>query len=106
MQSIYISCKCIKYTLGGDDTQMLKKVPLDKISGTKNASFLISQAPTHHSFSFNLQFLYELKHKVHFSQTICGIFHFRFGFAFIKVYFCSTKCMYSLALKRHNFFQN
>ena len=31
-----------------------------------------------------LRFLYELKHKVHFSKTVCGIFYFRF--IFIKVY--------------------
>ena len=34
---------------------MLEKFPLDKINGTKNVSFL-SQAPTDHSFIFNLQF--------------------------------------------------
>ena len=27
-------------------------------------SFFPSRAPTHHSFTFNLQFLYETKHKV------------------------------------------
>ena len=31
-------------------------------------SFLL-QAPTHHSFTFNLRFLYDLKHKVRFSKT-------------------------------------
>ena len=49
---------------------MLKKIPLDKINGTKNALFLLSWVPTHHSF--NLQFLYELKHKVRLSKTLCG----------------------------------
>ena len=38
------------------------------------------------SFIFNLLFLYELKHKVRLSKTVCGIFHFRFRFAYIKVY--------------------
>ena len=38
------------------------------------------------SFIFNLLFLYELKHKVRLSKTVCGIFHFRFRFAHIKVY--------------------
>ena len=33
---------------------MLKQISLDKINGTKNALFLLSQAPTHHSFTFNL----------------------------------------------------
>ena len=38
------------------------------------------------SFTFDLRFLYELKHKVRLSKTVCGIFHFRFRFVFIKVY--------------------
>ena len=65
---------------------MLKKFPSEKINGTKNALFLLSRAPTHHSFIFNLRFLYELKHNVHLSKTERGIFHFRFRFVFIKVY--------------------
>ena len=65
---------------------MLKKFSLDKINGTKNALFFLLRAPTHHSFTFNLRFLYELKHKVRLSETVCGIFHFRFHFIFIKVH--------------------
>ena len=65
---------------------MLKKYSLDKINGTKNALFFLLRAPTHHSFTFNLEFLYELKHKVRLSETVCGIFHFRFHFIFIKVH--------------------
>ena len=34
----------------------------------------------------NLRFLYELKHKLRLSKTVCGIFHSRFRFVFIKVY--------------------
>ena len=49
-------------------------------------SFFLSQPPTHHRSTFDLQFLYKLKQKVHFSKTVCGIFHFRFCFVFIKVY--------------------
>ena len=52
----------------------------------KNALFFLSRAPTHHSFTFNSQFLYGLKHKVHPSKSACGIFHFRFCLVFIKVY--------------------
>ena len=63
---------------------MFKKFPSDKINGTKNALFFISQALTHHSFTSNLQFLYELK--VRFSKTVYAIFHFRFRFVFIKAY--------------------
>ena len=59
---------------------MIKKIPLDKINGTKNALFFLLRALTHHSFTFNSKFLHELKHKV------CGIFCFRFRLVFIKVY--------------------
>ena len=52
-----------------DKTQMLKKFPSEKINVTKNALFFPSQAPPHHSFTF-----------------MCGIFHFRFRFVFIRVY--------------------
>ena len=54
---------------------MVNELPSDKIYGTKNALFLFSRAPTHHSFTFNLRFLHELKQKV------------RFRFVFIKVCF-------------------
>ena len=63
---------------------MLKKFPSDKINGTKNALFFLSRAPTHHSLAFNLRFLYELKHKVCLSKTVCGIFHYQFRFVFFK----------------------
>ena len=62
---------------------MLKKIPQDKINGTKITLFSFA---THHSFTFNLRFLYELKHMVRLSVTVSGIFHFRFRFVFIKVY--------------------
>ena len=65
---------------------MLKKIFSDKINRTKSALFFLSRAPTHHSFTFNLRSLYELKHKVYLSETVRGIFHFRFRFVFIKVY--------------------
>ena len=48
--------------------------------------FFLSRARTHRSFTFNLRFLYELKHKVRLSKAGCGIFHFRLRFGFIKVY--------------------
>ena len=65
---------------------MLKKFPSDKINGTKNALFFLSRAPTHHSFTFNLGFLNELKQKVRLTKAVCGTFRFRFRFVFIKVY--------------------
>ena len=72
----------IHYTL----RQMLKQFPSDKINRTKNALFCLSPIPTHHSFTFNLRLLYELKYKVRVTKTVCKMFHFRFRFVFIKVY--------------------
>ena len=66
--------------------QYTKKFPSDKINGTKNALFFRLRAPTHHSFTFNLRFSYELKDRVRVSKTVCGIFHFRVLFIFIKFY--------------------
>ena len=56
--TVCIFWECIQYTIHWDKTQMLKKNPLDKINGTKTALFFLSQASTHHSFTFNLRFLY------------------------------------------------
>ena len=81
---------------------MLKKLSSDKINGTKNALFFLSRAPTHHSFNFDLRFLYELKR---------GIFNFRFRSVLLKFTFLFNK-MHGLFktlkrhLKRHNSFQN
>ena len=66
--------------------QILKKFPSDKINGTKYALFFLSRAPTHYSFTFDSQFLYELKHKPRLSKTVCGIFHFHIRFVLSKVY--------------------
>ena len=64
----------------------IKNKFLDKIIGSKKAVFFLSRTPTYHSFSFNLRFLYELKHNICLSKTVCGIFRFRFRFVFIKGY--------------------
>ena len=64
---------------------MLKKVPSDKINGTKNALFFFRELQLI-SFTFHLRLLYDRKHEVRFSKTVCGIFHFRFRFIFIKVF--------------------
>ena len=83
---VCIFWKCVQYTIHWEKTQILKKFPLNKINGTKNALFFLSWATTHHNFTFNLQFLYELKHKIFLSKSVCGIFLFRFRFVFIKVF--------------------
>ena len=81
---VCIFWKFIRYTIHREKTQMLKRFISDKINGTKNAFFFLSRA--HHSFTFNLQFLYELKRKFHLSKSVCGILHFRFRFVFTRVY--------------------
>ena len=65
---------------------MFKKFPSGKINVTKNTFFFLSRAPTHHSFTFNLRFLSELKHKVCLSKTVCEVFYFPFRLVFIKFY--------------------
>ena len=54
---------------------MLRMFPLDKTNSTKNTFFFLSEASIHHSFTFNLGLLYEIKLKVRLSETVCGIFH-------------------------------
>ena len=84
---------------------MLRKFPSDKIYGTKNALFYLLRAPTHLSCTFNLRFLYELKHNVCFSKTVWGFSIFDSASFLLKI-ICSTKCMDWLTLKGHNSFQN
>ena len=61
---------------------MLQKFSSDKFS----ILFFLSRTPTHHSFTFDLRFSYEPKHKISLSKTAYGIFDFRFRFVFTKVY--------------------
>ena len=70
---------------------MLKKNPLDKTNGTKNSLFLLSRAPTHHSFTFNLRLLYEMKHEFRLSKTLLSILDpdlllLKFRFSFNKMH--------------------
>ena len=104
---VCIFWKFVQYTIHWDKTQMLKQFPLDKINDTKNALFFLLWTSTYHSFTFNLLFLYELKHKFCLSKSVCRIFHFWFCFIFFKTLdFCSTKSVDSLTLHCHNSFQN
>ena len=79
-------------------TQMLKKNYVDKINGSKNALLFLSRAPIHNRFTFNLWFLYELKHKACLSKPGSGIFHFRFRFVFVKVYIFAQQNTWTLWL--------
>ena len=63
---------------------MSKKFPSDKINGTKAPSYFFRELQLI-SFTFNLRFLYELKHKIRLSKTVCSIFYFRFRFIFTEV---------------------
>ena len=93
----------------------VKRFPLGKINGTKTASFFHSRAATHHSFTFKLQFLYELTVCVFVCVCVWGwrgvggggIFRFRFRFVFIKVNIFGEQNAWSLwTLKSHHSFQN
>ena len=70
---VCIFWKFVQYTIHWDKKQMLKKFPSDKIKSTKNVLFFFSRAPTHHGLTLNLWFLYEMKHDVRLSKTVCGI---------------------------------
>ena len=86
---------------------MLKIFPSDKTNVTKNTLSLLSEAPTHNSFTFNSRFLYELKLKVHLCERVCGIFLSQCCLIFISsLYFCLSKRVDTLAFKHHNSFQN
>ena len=65
----------------------IKKFSSGKINVTKNALlFFCEVQPVTALLLINLQFLYELKHMVHLSKTVCEIFHFRFRMVIIKLY--------------------
>ena len=59
---------------------------MDKNNCYKKCSLFSFLSPNLSVLQFYLRFLYELKHKVHLSKTVCESFHFRFQFVFIKVY--------------------
>ena len=66
----------------------------------KNKLFFLSRAPAHHSFNFNLWFLYEMK------QDSSYKFVWDFPFLilscfYLSLYFCSTKSMGCLTLREH-----
>ena len=76
----------IQYTIRCDKTSMLKKFPLDIINVARNLFFFLSRAPTHHSFTFNLRFLYELKHKFVSLKLCVGFSIFDSVLFLFKVY--------------------
>ena len=68
---------------------MIKKVSFAKketLQKMHSNFFRELQIITDYSFTFNSQFLYQLKHKVHLSKTVCRTFHFESHLVFIKVY--------------------
>ena len=86
----------------------VKKSPFVQNKRYKNALFFLSRATTHHSFAFNLRFLYELRRKIHLSSLkLCvGFSIFDSVLLLLKFIFFSTKYMDLLTLKSRNFFQN
>ena len=84
---VYIYLESLFNTLYIEKNTNAKKISLGQNECYKiMRSFFSHELQLHHSFNLNLQFLYELKHKVHLSIVVCRIFHFRFCLVFIKVY--------------------
>ena len=82
-KNVYILIwKFIQCTIHWNKTQMLKRFSSDKINATQNAFLLFLKAPIYHSFTFNFWFLYELKHKICLSKTVCEIIVIRNGKTF------------------------
>ena len=76
---------------------MLKKLPSDKVVVPKMSSFFFLELQLI-SFTFDLQFLYGLEHKVRLFKTERGIFHFQFRFVFIEVYIFVQQNVWTLHL--------
>ena len=76
--------KFIQYTIHGDKANV-KTISFEQNKRYKKCTQFLLRAPTHHSFTFNLRFLYEMKRKVHLSERVSGVFHFRFLLVFMKV---------------------
>ena len=74
---------------------MLKSFPSGKMNNTKNVLFFLSQAPAHHSYTFNLRFLYEMKHKVSLSKIEWNFHFFDSALFLLKIIFLLNK-MYGL----------
>ena len=68
----------------------------------------LSRSPTHHSLTFNLRFLYELKHlKVLVSKTVCVEFPVFDSVSFsLNFIFFFNKKKNALTLKRHDSFKS
>ena len=95
--NFFLICKSM-FILKVYSIQMLKFCS-HKINGTTTVLLFLSRAAIHHSFTFNLQFLYELKHKVHPSKTLYEIFHFQYRFI-IKVYIFVQQNAWTLWLQK------
>ena len=103
---VYSESMCIQCTKYWDKTQMLRKFPLDKISGTKNALLFLLRAASHHSFNFNFRFLLCWSTRFVFLNLCVGFSIFDSVSFLLKFIFRSTKSMASLNLKHYNSFQN
>ena len=74
--TVFVFWKCIQYAIHWDKTQMLKKIPFGQTDGTLTDLFFFHKLlliTFFFFFFFDLRFLYELKHKVRLSKTVCAI---------------------------------
>ena len=70
---------------------MSKKISFEQNKRYKNAIFFLSQAPTDHSFTFNSQILYELKHNFHLSKKSVRFCTFHLVSRLLKFIFLFNK---------------
>ena len=98
---VYIFWKFIQYTIHWDKTLALKNF-FGQNNSYKNALSFLSRALSRHSFTFNTQFLYELKHKFNLSKIVCGIFPFRLVWFLLKCIFLFNKKHELFTFKHHN----
>ena len=86
---------------------MFKKISLDKINVKKMHSFFFREIQLVTVlfliiiiilFYYNLVLFFKLKHKVHLSIIVCGIFHFRFRLVFTKVYISVQQKAWTLCI--------
>ena len=98
--------KFIQYAISKQKNTNNKKNLSGKIIVRKKHFFFLRSSNTSHSFTFNLQFFYELKHKVHhFSESLCGISIFYSAF-FHKVYLYFEGATKTANLFKKGFFLN
>ena len=104
--NVCIFWKCIQYIIHWDKAQMLKQFLSDKINGTKNDLCFLLRVPAHHSFTFNLRFLWTKAKRFDSLKLFVGFSIFDYGSFLLKFIFLFSKMHGLFNLKYHNSSQN